>query len=134
MPEKKEPVETEKGEKPLSFEDAMARIEEITGRMEDHDMPLDELIVAYEEGLKLVKICGERLAHAEKRIQQITRNAAGEATGAASVGEEAGAFGASTGPAGASTGVSTAPERSVTEKDAGSPGDQPSEPPGPRFF
>jgi exodeoxyribonuclease VII small subunit len=134
MPEKKESAEPKGGEKPLSFEDAMARIEEITSRMEDHDMPLDELIVAYEEGLKLVKICGERLAHAEKRIQQITRNAAGEATGAAPVGDETGAAGALTGPAGALTAPSTATERSVTEKDAGSPGDQPTQPPGPRLF
>jgi exodeoxyribonuclease VII small subunit len=37
------------------------------------------LIVRYEEGMKLVKICQERLASAEQRIEFITRNSAGKA-------------------------------------------------------
>jgi exodeoxyribonuclease VII small subunit len=36
------------------------------------------LIVRYEEGMKLVKICQERLASAEQRIEIITRNNAGK--------------------------------------------------------
>lgn len=42
-------------------------------------MMLEELIVRYEEGMKLVKICQERLASAEQRIEIITRNNAGKA-------------------------------------------------------
>ena len=41
-------------------------------------MMLEELIVRYEEGMKLVKICQERLASAEQRIEIITRNNAGK--------------------------------------------------------
>ncbi len=41
-------------------------------------MMLEELIVRYEEGMKLVKICQERLASAEQRIEIITRNHAGK--------------------------------------------------------
>jgi exodeoxyribonuclease VII small subunit len=37
-------------------------------------MMLEELIVRYEEGMKLVKICQERLRSAEQRIEIITRN------------------------------------------------------------
>src|ERR1700710_118307 len=39
---------------------------------------LEELIVRYEEGMKLVKVCQERLASAEQRIEIITRNHAGK--------------------------------------------------------
>lgn len=41
-------------------------------------MLLDELIVRYEEGMKLVKTCQERLASAEQRIEIITRNHEGK--------------------------------------------------------
>ena len=41
-------------------------------------MMLEELIVRYEEGMKLAKVCQERLASAEQRIEIITRNNAGK--------------------------------------------------------
>lgn len=41
-------------------------------------MMLEELIVRYEEGMKLVKVCQERLASAEQRIEIITRNNTGK--------------------------------------------------------
>jgi exodeoxyribonuclease VII small subunit len=41
-------------------------------------MPLEELLVRYEEGIKLVKTCQQKLESAEKRIEIITRNAAGK--------------------------------------------------------
>lgn len=62
----------------LNFEAAMDRLEAIVDQMEDGKMPLEDLIVRYEEGMKLVKICQERLASAEQRIEIITRNNAGK--------------------------------------------------------
>jgi exodeoxyribonuclease VII small subunit len=62
----------------LNFEGAMDRLEEIVEQMESGKMLLDELIVRYEEGMKLVKTCQERLASAEQRIEMITRNHAGK--------------------------------------------------------
>lgn len=56
----------------------MDRLEAIVDEMEGGKMPLEELIVRYEEGMKLVKICQERLASAEQRIEIITRNHAGK--------------------------------------------------------
>ncbi|MEY2561305.1 MAG: exodeoxyribonuclease small subunit [Verrucomicrobiota bacterium] len=67
-----------KTEPELNFENAMARLEEIVEQMESGKMMLEELIVRYEEGMKLVKICQERLAKAEQRIEIITRNHAGK--------------------------------------------------------
>src|SRR6202171_3451389 len=61
-----------------NFEGAMDRLEEIVEQMESGKMMLEELIVRYEEGMKLVKICQERLASAEQRIEIITRDNAGK--------------------------------------------------------
>jgi exodeoxyribonuclease VII small subunit len=67
-----------KAEPQLHFEGAMDRLEEIVEQMESGKMMLEELIVRYEEGMKLVKVCQERLASAEQRIEIITRNNAGK--------------------------------------------------------
>jgi len=61
-----------------NFEQAMKRLEEIVEQMESGDLPLEDLIVRYEEGMKLVKVCQERLASAEQRIEIITRDSAGK--------------------------------------------------------
>ena len=53
-------------------------LEEIVDQMEAGELPLEDLIVRYEEGMKLVKVCQERLASAEERIEIITRNSAGK--------------------------------------------------------
>src|SRR5437763_10733012 len=68
-----------KNEPELNFEGAMDRLEEIVEQMESGKMMLEELIGRYEEGMKLVKICQERLTSAEQRIEIITRNHAGKA-------------------------------------------------------
>ena len=67
-----------KAEPSLNFEGAMDRLEEIVEQMESGKMMLEELIVRYEEGMKLVKVCQERLSSAEQRIEIITRNHAGK--------------------------------------------------------
>jgi exodeoxyribonuclease VII small subunit len=67
-----------KNETQPNFEGAMDRLEEIVEQMESGKMMLEDLIVRYEEGMKLVKICQERLASAEQRIEIITRNNAGK--------------------------------------------------------
>ena len=56
----------------------MDRLEEIVEQMESGKMMLEDLIVRYEEGMKLVKICQERLTSAEQRIEIISRNNAGK--------------------------------------------------------
>jgi len=63
----------------LNFEGAMDRLEKIVEQMESGKLPLEDLIVRYEEGMKLVKTCQERLANAEQKIEIITRNTAGKA-------------------------------------------------------
>jgi exodeoxyribonuclease VII small subunit len=62
----------------LNFENAMDRLETIVEQMESGKLPLEDLIVRYEEGMNLVKICQERLTNAEQKIEIIARNSAGK--------------------------------------------------------
>jgi exodeoxyribonuclease VII small subunit len=56
----------------------MDRLEKIVEQMESGKLPLEDLIVRYEEGMNLVKVCQERLAKAEQKIEIIARNNAGK--------------------------------------------------------
>lgn len=56
----------------LSFEDAMAELENIVEAMEGEQLPLEELIARYEAGARLLKHCDSVLTGARKRIELIT--------------------------------------------------------------
>lgn len=62
----------------LPFEEALKKLEAIVETMESEDLPLETLLGKYEEGTQLARICQEKLAEAELKIQQLERNAAGE--------------------------------------------------------
>ncbi len=49
------------------FEDALRKLEEILRRMEGGDLTLEESLKAFEEGIKLSRLCAERLDEAERR-------------------------------------------------------------------
>lgn len=54
-----------------TFEQALARLEEIAHQLESGDLPLEEAIALAEEGAKLSRFCEERLTAAEGKIQQL---------------------------------------------------------------
>ncbi|MDO8446869.1 MAG: exodeoxyribonuclease VII small subunit [Deltaproteobacteria bacterium] len=60
------------------FEDAMKKLEEIVGRMEKGDMPLNESLKLFEEGVKLTRFCSQELQKAEKKVELLTRNIEGK--------------------------------------------------------
>jgi exodeoxyribonuclease VII small subunit len=62
----------------LSFEDALKKLEAIAEAMESEELPLENLLAKYEEGTRLARLCQEKLAEAETRIQQLEKNAVGE--------------------------------------------------------
>jgi len=64
--------------KSLPFEEALKKLEGVVEAMEGDELPLEALMAKYEEGTRLVKICQEKLAEAELKIQQLEKNAAGE--------------------------------------------------------
>ena len=61
----------------LTFEQALARLDETVRALEAGDLPLDEATRLYEQGMKLARTCNEMLASAELRITKI-RAAYGE--------------------------------------------------------
>jgi len=62
----------------VPFEEALQKLESIVEAMESGDLPLEQLIARYEEGVKLAKVCQEKLAEAELKIQQLEKTSAGE--------------------------------------------------------
>jgi len=62
----------------VPFEEALKKLEGVVEAMEADDLPLETLLARYEEGARLVKLCQEKLAEAEVKIQQLEKTAAGE--------------------------------------------------------
>lgn len=56
----------------LTFEEAMARLEEIVRLLESGELNLDETVMLYEEGQRLRQFCEQKLNEAEKRIKMVT--------------------------------------------------------------
>ena len=51
------------------FEEALGRLEDIVKKMEAGDMTLEESLKAFEEGIKLARLCSRRLDEAERRVE-----------------------------------------------------------------
>ncbi len=65
----------------LSFEAALARLEEIVRTLEKGEAPLDESIKLYQEGERLKRHCEARLKDAQARIEQIALSGDGQPSG-----------------------------------------------------
>ena len=61
-------------EKKMSFEEALARLEEIVGEMDSGKAELDKLLELFEEGTTLVRKCKKELDNAEKKITLVTED------------------------------------------------------------
>lgn len=61
-----------------SFEESVERLEEIVRLLENGTATLDESLKIYEEGIALVRICNEKLDHAENKIRVLTEKENGE--------------------------------------------------------
>jgi|GEM_PF-375734 len=62
----------------ITFEKAIGEVEEIVQAMDGDRIPLDELLKSYERGNQLLKICRERIAEAQTKIDLITTDASGD--------------------------------------------------------
>jgi exodeoxyribonuclease VII small subunit len=64
----------------LSFEGALERLESIVDRLESGDLPLEEALAAFEEGVALSRRCAGELEAAERRIEVLVEQNGGLAT------------------------------------------------------
>ena len=61
-----------------TFEDALKNLESVVSRLEDGDIPLEESLKLFEEGVKLSRYCAEKLDEAEKRVDILMRDRKGD--------------------------------------------------------
>jgi len=59
------------------FEDALKRLEKIVSRLEEGDIPLEESLKLFEEGIRLSRLCGQKLDEIEKRVEILLRDKGG---------------------------------------------------------
>jgi exodeoxyribonuclease VII small subunit len=53
----------------LSFEDSIKRLEEIVKELENGDIEIEKALTLFEEGMRLSKLCAQKLAHVERKIE-----------------------------------------------------------------
>ncbi|MFX3622599.1 MAG: exodeoxyribonuclease VII small subunit [Ectobacillus sp.] len=58
-------------QKNLSFEEAILQLEQIVGKLEQGDVPLEEAISFFKEGMELSKLCDEKLKNVEEQMTMI---------------------------------------------------------------
>lgn len=59
------------------FEESLKALEERVRKLESPDVPLDEALTLFEEGVALARTCHEQLEAAEERVAELTRGTAG---------------------------------------------------------
>jgi exodeoxyribonuclease VII small subunit len=59
----------------VRFEEALKQLEAIVARLEHGDLPLEEALGVFEEGVRLTKLCSQRLNDAERRVNILVQSA-----------------------------------------------------------
>lgn len=77
---KVESIKTELNEVPMKLEDAMRRLDEVVAALDSEQADLEQALKLYEEGVRLVRICHERLQDAERTVRILKLNPDGEIT------------------------------------------------------
>ncbi|MBU8907735.1 exodeoxyribonuclease VII small subunit [Desertibacillus haloalkaliphilus] len=62
---------SEQKEVQVTFEQAIEQLESVVEKLEQGDVPLEEAISMFQEGMSLSKICHDKLASVEKQMDQI---------------------------------------------------------------
>ena len=61
-----------------TFEQSMKQLERIVQELEEGDLPLEKAIKKFEEGIKLTKLCSEKLDETEKKISVLLKDSQGQ--------------------------------------------------------
>jgi exodeoxyribonuclease VII small subunit len=71
-PKQPTPVASSEQAKPdaMRFEDAFARLESLVGEMERGELPLEQMLDRFEEGVRLVRRCNQFLGQAQLRVER----------------------------------------------------------------
>ena len=63
-----------------SFESSLKELEEIVGRLEEGDLPLEQSLELFEQGVRLSRDCQKRLDDAERKVEILLKGADGALT------------------------------------------------------
>ena len=69
------------GEGPPTFEEALRRLDEVVARLEGGEVGLEEAVALFEDGQRYLAACRERLASAQRRIEELTAESLPSAPG-----------------------------------------------------
>ncbi len=72
---------------PATFEEALRRLDEVVARLEGGEVGLEEAVALFEQGQAHLAACRERLAAAQRRIEELTADALPAAPGEPPEGE-----------------------------------------------
>ena len=61
-----------------NFEEALQKLEAIVAQMETGDLPLEETLKAFEEGVRLAGLCTKKLDEAERKVEKLIRDQSGK--------------------------------------------------------
>jgi exodeoxyribonuclease VII small subunit len=61
----------------LSFEQAIEKLETIVAKLESGDVPLEQAIELYQEGMRLSHLCGQKLEQVERSIEMLVEEEGG---------------------------------------------------------
>ncbi len=59
--------------KELKFEDMMKKLEEIVSELESGDMPLEESLRKYKEGMKFIQACRKKLDETKRKVEVLVK-------------------------------------------------------------
>ena len=62
-----------KGQKLATFEDSLKKLDEIVGQLENGNLPLEDSIRLFEEGVRLSTVCKQELETAEGKVQMLIK-------------------------------------------------------------
>jgi exodeoxyribonuclease VII small subunit len=60
------------------FEEALQKLDSIVTQIEEGDLPLEETLKAFEEGVRLARFCASKLDEAERKVEKLMRDQAGK--------------------------------------------------------
>lgn len=66
--------------KEKTFEEALRELEEIVNRLEGGDLPLEEALQLFEEGVRLSRACHTKLDEAQRRVEIVLKDENGKMT------------------------------------------------------
>lgn len=70
---RKKSAKAEKTEKGMTFEEALAGLEELVAQLEQGELSLEESMRLYEQGVKLTAFCNNQLKNAKLKIEELKK-------------------------------------------------------------